>query len=395
MSARMVLAGIGADQLRLVWQYGFYIAGPVAMLCPVRGGLKSVSHVIVSIQYLRAIAAILVVIFHYANTFGEAFVPGRFSFEVGAFGVDVFFVISGYIMYTISASRPRSPSAFLTDRIVRIVPLYWLLTFVVAFVSTDGGLSIGFDVSLNDLVKSLFFIPEWNAKYPSLVAPVLLVGWTLNLEMVFYAIFAVALFFPRHVGLIFLLLALTFMGTSRLWLAPETSPMLSLYSETLVLEFGFGILIGMVFRHESVVHWHTRRRAQARGVAGLLGCAGIALLFLPPEYLAPRGLQWGASAAMLVTGALLLEADLTKAKIPFFVLLGNASYSIYLVHLMAMPIVHSLIGFGVVQVSAALALTVQIACAVGIGVIVYLLVERPMARLLKGRRSFRSVRRVS
>ena len=348
---------------------------------------------IVSIQYLRAIAAILVVIFHYTNTFGEAFVPGFFSFEVGAFGVDVFFVISGYIMYTISVLRPRTPSAFLRDRIVRIVPLYWLLTLTAAFVSTDGGLSIGLDVSLNDLVKSLFFIPEWNAKYPSLVAPVLLVGWTLNLEMVFYAIFAVALFFPRRSGLVFILLALTLMGMSRLWLEPGTSPMLSLYSQTIVLEFGFGILIGMVFRSERVVRWCASHRAQARGVAGILGCAGVAQLFAPPEYFAPRGLQWGAAAAMLVTGALLLEADLVKTKVAFFVLLGDASYSIYLVHLMAMPIVHILIGSGMVQVAPALALTLQIACAVGIGVIVYLLVERPMARLLKGGRSFRPVRR--
>ena len=140
---------------------------------------------IVSIQYLRAVAALLVVMFHYSNTFSAEFVPGFFSFGVGAYGVDIFFVISGYIMYTISALRPRPPAAFLKDRIVRIVPLYWLLTLVAAFVSTKGGLSIGLDVSLRDLVTSLLFIPEWNANYPTLVSPVLLVGWTLNLEMVF------------------------------------------------------------------------------------------------------------------------------------------------------------------------------------------------------------------
>lgn len=348
---------------------------------------------IVSIQYLRAIAAILVVIYHYTNTFRELFVPDVFYFQVGAFGVDVFFVISGYIMYTISIVRPRPPVAFLKDRIVRIVPLYWLLTLVAAFVSTENGLSIGLDVSLNDLVKSLLFIPEWNAKYPHLIAPVILVGWTLNLEMLFYAIFAVALFFARPVGLVFVLLALAVMGTSRVWLDMGGSPLLSLYSRTIVLEFGFGILIGIIFRHARVVRWCSAHRAQARILAGFLLSLSVALLFVPLDYFAPRGLHWGAAGMMMVAGGLLLEADLARKKVGVFTLLGDASYSVYLVHLMAMPVVYRLFGAGVAQASPALALGLQVVCAVVIGVIVYFLLERPLADMFKRRHAQRPVRR--
>ena len=83
------------------------------------------------IQHLRALAAIGVVLFHAAERSG-------LHFTIGAAGVDVFFVISGFIMWIITAGRPVTPNAFLRERILRIVPLYWLATAVMVFGALAG-----------------------------------------------------------------------------------------------------------------------------------------------------------------------------------------------------------------------------------------------------------------
>ncbi len=82
---------------------------------------------IASIQYLRGAAAIAVVIFHQFQ--GRAYG----LFDLGKYGVDLFFVISGFLMVAMTESRETTPIGFLKDRIVRIVPLYWTATLV-AFV---------------------------------------------------------------------------------------------------------------------------------------------------------------------------------------------------------------------------------------------------------------------
>src|SRR3546814_17001958 len=78
-------------------------------------------HTLYVIQYLRAFAALAVVIFHAAERTGH-------HFAIGAAGVDVFFVVSGFIMMAISDRRPTRPLTFLRDRILRIAPSYWLVT---------------------------------------------------------------------------------------------------------------------------------------------------------------------------------------------------------------------------------------------------------------------------
>ncbi|APG86790.1 exopolysaccharide production protein ExoZ (plasmid) [Sinorhizobium americanum] len=77
-----------------------------------------------AIQYLRAGAALAVVIFHAAERTGH-------HFAVGAAGADVFFVISGFVMWVISERRPLAPAKFIADRIRRVVPIYWRLPAVV------------------------------------------------------------------------------------------------------------------------------------------------------------------------------------------------------------------------------------------------------------------------
>ena len=154
---------------------------------------------LVGIEYLRACAATAVMLFHYALASGYS---GALV-ALGQFGVDVFFVISGFIMWTVSRDE-ASPAGFLLRRIVRIAPLYWLATLAAALVTTEGGVTLGLGAPAGDLAKALFFIPAYSARSPDVVEPILSVGWTLNLEMAFYALFAASLAAPRRRRLIVL-----------------------------------------------------------------------------------------------------------------------------------------------------------------------------------------------
>lgn len=149
----------------------------------------------VGVQYLRALAAIAVVVFHAAERYGV-------DFSQGARGVDVFFVISGFIMWTVTTGRPATPAGFLLDRVRRIVPLYWVATFVLIGATLLGVAPTGQnDLSLGSVLKSLLFIPYVGAGAVH-AWPILGPGWTLNFEMFFYGVFALFLFAPARLRLL-------------------------------------------------------------------------------------------------------------------------------------------------------------------------------------------------
>src|SRR5262245_20527151 len=112
---------------------------------------------IVSIQYLRAAAALMVVFFHAEGMAAEYFNIGCLP-SFGAVGVDIFFIISGFIMWVTTAPERTTASSFIVNRIVRIVPLYWLVTLLLY----GGWLIFRGPASLppvSHLLLSLSFIP--------------------------------------------------------------------------------------------------------------------------------------------------------------------------------------------------------------------------------------------
>ena len=142
-----------------------------------------------SIQYLRALAALGVVIFHAS--------PAEHPFMVGNAGVDIFFVISGFIMWSITEERPASPAAFLKDRLIRIAPLYWLLTtLLVVGALVVPKLFPNLRIDLPYVAGSFLFVPMRppGSTGADPIWPVLVQGWTLNYEMFFYVLFSLCLF---------------------------------------------------------------------------------------------------------------------------------------------------------------------------------------------------------
>jgi peptidoglycan/LPS O-acetylase OafA/YrhL len=194
------------------------------------------------IQALRGVAASLVVIDHALGPLVEhGILPAWFgpvSFSIGGLGVYTFFVISGFIMINMSyddfGHLPKAFS-FATRRITRIVPTYWMATLLAFAIYTV--LPLSRHPSWLDLFESLTFIP-YSTGPTADMEPVLGQGWTLNYEMFFYALFAIALILPRRVGLPGLQLSLSVLWpthrgsvVSRLWRRcwgmPLTAPICS------------------------------------------------------------------------------------------------------------------------------------------------------------------------
>ena len=313
------------------------------------------------IQYLRAAAAIAVVLFHAAEKTG-------FHFAIGAAGVDVFFVISGFIMWVVTARREPTPLQFLRARIRRIVPVYWLATAVMV-AGALGGLFPNLVLSLQHVLASLFFVP---ARSPSdgEIWPVLVQGWTLNYEMFFYLVFAAALFLPRVWRLPAIAALFGLLVLAGPLLVTGNAVILS-YTRPIILEF----VAGMVIAELWLKGWVP---------APATGFALIALSLSGFGYIQVAGLPFdalvcGPIAAALVTGVLALEAGRRIRFVPAAVLLGDASYSIYLWHTFAISVVAKV---GASTGSPPMVVFVAaVAGGIIIGILGYRLLERPVQQL--------------
>lgn len=250
--------------------------------------------VIVSIQYLRGIAALLVVWHHATNqiTGMSEFLPSDF----GVSGVDLFFVISGFIMVVTTAGSSITPTQFWSRRIARVVPIYWLLTLLMVCVALAApGLFKTLRIEPLKLVQSLLFIPHFSASFPAFAWPVLVPGWTLNFEMFFYAVFGASLIVPLRWRL--WVVSIFFLGLAAIGmlLGPFESAVARTYTSPMLVEFVAGALIG--------ARWTRQPWRLALWLSFVLIAAGATLLVLRDR--GPLGpFSQAAGAALMVIGAL-------------------------------------------------------------------------------------------
>lgn len=331
------------------------------------------------VQILRFAAAMLVVVMHITQAISIHITgtgPSHYWAE-GSAGVDIFFVISGFVMAMSTASLPADgPSrvsaawVFMRRRLLRIAPLYWFYTLLkVALLLAMPALAARSSVEPGHLAASLLFIPAMSPW--GLVQPTLPVGWTLNFEMLFYAVFAVAIalgaprirFCLAAFGSVFLL------G----YLLPD-SVALNFYAQTIVFEFILGVCIAHAFLHFR----------HASPLAGFVIMAAGAVFMFAPDWghSADRFANWGVGAALVVLGAVWLEPSLRAPLAPRLSFLGDASYSIYLSHTFVVPAgVQALKRLGL-QDSLAIVLAVSLA-VVAAGCLSYVWLERPMTTFFK------------
>jgi exopolysaccharide production protein ExoZ len=326
------------------------------------------------IQALRAIAACLVVFTHSTFYAFERLDRNFFIWQRGTRGVDVFFVISGFVMIYASQKLFTSPGGwkiFAQHRILRIVPLYWLVTTLkVLILLFTAGLALHTVLSPATALCSYLFLPtrDLDGKLEPLVG----VGWTLNFEMPFYFLFALALLLRanvfKFVGAV--LIALSIGAAFR---QPEW-PLAAFYLNSLVLEFWFGMLVAKACIDGI---YFPRKLTYA-----LVAC-GFMLLLLPPNnnWTLPKALINGLPAVLIVWST----ASLGKAQdfIPRFILyLGDASYSIYLIHPFVCPLPPAILS-RLHLVHPWLSVSLSIVLGVATGCVLHQLVEVPTTAWLK------------
>lgn len=326
-----------------------------------------------SIQYLRIVAAMMVLLSHlyvpWQRLGHEGPAPGWLSA-----GVDIFFVLSGMIIWTTTAGKTVAPAQFYRRRVIRIVPLYWLLTslLVTLLLVYPAVLSTArFD--LWHIVSSYLFLP---ARHPTtgLMQPLLIPGWTMNYEMFFYLLYGAALFLPLRVRLPALLAALAALTTVGLFIPDNT--VAGFYTDPIICEFGLGLVIGWAYR---------RNLAPPRAAAIGLIALGFTAVFLSGgvDQDPRRLLLWGLPATAIVAGALALERSGGVARFGPALLVGNATYSLALFHgivLAAIAQAWRFLGLDRLPYSLAAYAAVAVAGAVIASLIIHLAVERPIAR---------------
>ncbi|OYU77534.1 MAG: acyltransferase [Alphaproteobacteria bacterium PA3] len=335
---------------------------------------------IVSIQYLRAAAAIAVVVFHQFQGWAHGI------FDLGKYGVDLFFVISGFIMVAMTETRETSPSDFLKDRIVRIVPLYWLATLVAFILLIFGAKMVGGSSSIDVLVKSFFFIPAVNLDGG--LWPILYLGWTLNYEMFFYVIFAGILLAPKQFRPFLVGAILASLVASGFFLKPD-HPILKFYTDPLLIEFAAGVFLGKLFGMSLQT---TSFRTQIVGTILLIAVLLLGALLFPR-------LVFAALAVFFLSLFLILERKGAIPKIPLGLALGNASYSIYLFQEFGFLLTYAVLAYVPketfsAKVTALGTGAVATAVAIALGWLVYKMVELPLIGFFKSSSKARPVKEI-
>lgn len=339
-----------------------------------------------SIQILRALAATLVVFTHSVQDSGYiAAKTGQPSIEFpyfdGGFGVDIFFVISGFIMiYTTASSfgQPGAGSTFFKRRFIRISPLYWLMTaaIIVVFVVAPKFLNVPIE-NWRSIITSCFFIPDIRGNGE--VRPILAAGWTLNYEMFFYVIFALCLMAPLRRGVIWLC---GFFAVISVVGAVFTLPGVALpfWTNSITLEFIFGVLIGLAC---------SSKRSLPASVALPLAGLGVALAIAMGPWWGlnqslPRLISGGVPAALLVAAAALGPNLSATRLVTVLVALGDASYSLYLTHpFVIRPLRNVWIALHGGALPLELYIPVCIVVAAAAAVVIHRLLERPLTGRLQ------------
>lgn len=268
---------------------------------------------LVTIQYLRAVAALMVVIHHARNPAVWLFNPLE-NYDAFSYGVDVFFVISGFIMFV--AARDEACYDFLKKRVIRVAPLYWIATVLFVVISTRlNPWPILFE-NFGHIMKSLLFIPHFSPSVPEKIWPYLIPGWTLNYEMFFYLIFFCGLVVKKPIVVTNFVIGMLFlMGC----LMHFEGAFFATYTDPIMLEFLAGIWIGYLHTRFKLSGWF--------GFSIIFGFLGLFLLPIIGNGYAVERLLY---SSFIVLGAVSVCNISPYNNI--LNILGNASYSIYLTH---------------------------------------------------------------
>jgi exopolysaccharide production protein ExoZ len=346
------------------------------------------------IQALRGIAASLVVLDHALGPIVKrGILPEYFDavrYNLGSMGVQTFFVISGFIMFHTSYNDfggLRSSLLFAEKRLIRIVPIYWAATLLAVFLSRFGENTY---TTIN-LLESLAFIPYVDPN-GHLMQPVLGPGWTLNYEVFFYTLFAIALLAPRRVGLpgLFLVFIGIVAGGAGLKPLSDTSApstMLIFWSQPLILLFATGVGIGVIEKH------FRGRITHPFQVACILVASQV---FICIAFKIPQDLPFPIAILFWIPGVLAVTAcvfavQASEGRFEIIVeRVGDASYSTYLFHIFILAALNRIIPLSSTFLSVCYVLIALVGSNL-VGLLIYSTIERPMTSFLRDRRGLKAL----
>jgi len=349
-----------------------------------------------SIQASRAVAAILVVLFHLGGItaldkyFGTP--EFDFLFAAGDAGVEFFFVLSGFIIFTAHRADIGTPGqlgSFLKKRFARIFPAYWII-FIAVYLTAIAAPSLRNTVPHDPgvLLKSLALLPQGPLEVGGTGAPVLFVAWTLQYEMLFYGFFALLILSQWAA-----VLAAVCLGALYLRCAATAScgafP-LSFFSSDYLLLFAFGMAVAVLAN---------RRQTDGSLFYVLTGVAFFVLISADKVFHSDLLSNWktilfGLASSMIVFGLVTAEnAGRVLGGHRLAQLLGESSYALYLIHVPVISLMFKLfvlLHFKDLGIAgAAMAYVFIFACCIGAAILVHVWIERPMSQ------HFRSRRRIS
>jgi peptidoglycan/LPS O-acetylase OafA/YrhL len=342
-----------------------------------------------SLEAGRFVAALGVAAFHVEGAVQKLI--GRYDgdnlFRAGHAGVEYFFVLSGFIIYWIHHSDigvPSSVGRFLARRAIRILPMYWLAYACMAFgLAVFPSLLQGRAFGQWDYVQDLLLLPRSGEM-------VLGVAWTLRQEFVFYLIFALCISLPR-VGLWPVIAWQAAVVVYQLFFPGDASPILKVVFNLYNLGFGAGILVARVVLKGGV--------PTPRLVIAIAGAALLATLFVEtsngrnlPHVENALGTVIGpllyiGFGALLVLGMTSLDLHGSTKRVgatsSIVSILGGASYLLYLFHGMVTSVLLRLVGgVSILAGSPGILLTLLLAVAVSVSVVMHLMLEKPVLKAL-------------
>ena len=336
------------------------------------------------VQALRFVAATAVVVAHALDLAGtrlglETALAGGTLEDFGAVGVDVFFVISGFIIATTTRGQTGvgAAGAFLWRRFRRVAPIYWLLSLPILIGMARGG-------TLSPEVAAATFL-FWPFSGLEMTFPALGAGWTLCFEMLFYAGFGLAMAGGKRLGW-GLVGAYAAMLAAGLVVA---APVLRFWGAPIILEFLLGVGIASVWRRtpRRLGLWAVGLALVGFGLTLVVGYGGIddVRALNDPWNGLRRAAVWGLPSALLVFGVVRMErTDVAPGRLErAAAFMGDASYSIYLTHVLVIRALGRLFESGMVAIPGDAVVVLTVLASLAAGVAVHLWVERRVLKMMR------------
>ena len=346
---------------------------------------------LLSLQALRGVAIIFVLLTHIKYPVTELFhgiiLPAWMSGDGFACGVDIFFVLSGFVISMTAERQNSGPRVFVMQRLIRVMPLYWIVTLPILIGYLYQSM-VNHHWNTRIIWNSVFLLPLWDKFW--FFDPVLNVGWSLCFEMWFYTLFAAFLFFlPAKkvpwalIGLFLISIPLPF-----LWKSAWKFPYFAFHP--FCWEFAMGCLAFEISKNICPRPFFSSILL----LVGVLSLTYFAIHYeflgkhwitrMDPHQSALRALLWGIPAFVVVLSFVFLET--LGAKMNWaspLIYFGNASYAIYLVHI---P-VYNFIEVKIVGLFASfwMGSTFVLTSALLVGCLLHHLIEKPLTLWLRSR----------